>query len=96
MPCLWYTVFPREGPLCCGMLSTLYRHLIVRFLQPSFIRVAVMQVASGTPEQRKVNHSFAANLPAGVTQSKYIFFVTVESSLALLLSWKQSIERRRR
>lgn len=50
----------------------------------SVIRVAVLQVVSGTPEQRKVNHSCAASLPPGVTPSKYIFFGTDESSLALL------------
>jgi hypothetical protein len=41
-------------------------------------------VVSGTSEQRKVNHSYAASLPPGVTPSKYIFFGTDESSLALL------------
>lgn len=71
------------------MLSPLYRHLS-EISSASLTRVAFLQVASGTPEQRKVNHSSAVRLPLGVTPSKYIISVRVESSFVLLLSWKHS------
>ena len=71
------------------MLSSLYRHLS-EISSASLTRVAFLQVASGTLEQRKVNHSSAVSLPLGVTPSKYIIFVRVESSLLLLLSRKHS------
>jgi hypothetical protein len=83
MTSLQYIVFPRDGRLwnAIAIISTSYSEIS----SASLTRVAVPQVATGTPEQRKVNHSFAASLPSGVTPSKYIFFGTDESSVVLLV-----------
>jgi hypothetical protein len=83
MASLQHIVFPRDDRLwnAIAFVSTSYSEIS----SASVTRVAVPQVASGTPEQRKVNHSFAASPPPGVTPSKYIFFGTDESSLVLLV-----------
>jgi hypothetical protein len=83
MASLQYIVFPRDGVLwnAIAIISTSCSEIS----SASLTRVAVPQVARRTPEQRKVNHSFAASLSPGVTPSKYIFFGTDESSVVLLV-----------